>query len=348
MKILHCAKERDYIQKTVYSDGGFAYEYESDFAKGLPAALGRCSVAGGCTDPEGNVYLAMRDPGQIVKLTPSGQFVKAFGGEILDSYIHFIYYHQGHKTIICTNTHGHEVLEFDLDGNLFRRFGEHGRPSDTGMDMGTLARMRRDGKLFPTEPYLSIVPMWAFYVAQQGVKRVAGPFNMPTDAGVTRDGRYVFADGYGNRAVHIFNKDGGYEKTFGGVGDWSKPYEDTPGQMLLVHALCVDQLDHIWICDREKDAVHVFDTRGNVVGYCSGSMGSPSGVDTDGRYVYVVGRAGYLTVFDPETMEIAAQLGTFNSDLRAHDIAADREGNLFLFPTHANEDHQVIKLRRIK
>ena len=187
MKILHCAKERDYIQKTVYSDGGFAYEYESDFAKGLPAALGRCSVAGGCTDPEGNVYLAMRDPGQIVKLTPSGQFVKAFGGEILDSYIHFIYYHQGHKTIICTNTHGHEVLEFDLDGNLFRRFGEHGRPSDTGMDMGTLARMRRDGKLFPTEPYLGVVPMWAFYVAQQGVKRVAGPFNMPTDAGVTRD-----------------------------------------------------------------------------------------------------------------------------------------------------------------
>ena len=28
--------------------------------------------------------------------------------------------------------------------------------------------------------------------------------------------------------------------------------------------------------------------------------------------------------------------------------AYDREGNLFLFPTHANEDHQVIKLRRIK
>ena len=25
----------------------------------------------------------------------------------------------------------------------------------------------------------------------------------------------------------------------------------------------------------------------------------------------------------------------------------DKEGNLFLFPTHANEDHQVIKLHRI-
>ena len=70
-------------------------------------------------------------------------------------------------------------------------------------------------------------------------------------------------------------------------------------------------------------------------------------MDTDGKYVYVIGRAGYLTIFDLE-YNVVAQLGTFNSDLRAHDLAADQEGNLFLFPTHANEDHQVIKLRRIR
>ena len=213
--------------------------------------------------------------------------------------------------------------------------------------MGTLARMRRDGKIFPTEPYLGIVGMWAFYEAQRRVKRVAGPFNMPTDVDMTSSGEYIFADGYGNRAVHIFNADGTYRKTFGGVGDWEKPYEDTPGDMLIVHALCVDARDHIWICDREKDAVHVFDTEGNVVGYCSNNMGMPSGVDTDGEYIYVVGRAGYLTVFDLD-LNMVAQLGTFNSDLRAHDLAANKQGDLFLFPTHANEDHQVIKLRRIR
>ena len=47
-------------------------------------------------------------------------------------------------------------------------------------------------------------------------------------------------------------------------------------------------------------------------------------------------------------MNMVAQLGTFNSDLRAHDLAANKQGDLFLFPTHANEDHQVIKLRRIR
>ncbi len=65
------------------------------------------------------------------------------------------------------------------------------------------------------------------------------------------------------------------------------------------------------------------------------------------KYIYVVGRAGYLTVFDLD-MNMVAQLGTFNSDLRAHDLAANKQGDLFLFPTHANEDHQVIKLRRIR
>ena len=347
MKLSHCDINRDYVQKTIYTCGDFSYEYESDFAKNLPASLARCSVAGGCCDPEGNVYLSVRGPGQIVKLDRDGNFVKSFGGNLLEDYIHFIKFHPEHQTIICTDTHNHYVLEFDLEGNLVRQFGEKGKASDTGCDMGTLARMRRQGKIFPTEPYLGVVGMWAFYEAQRRVNKVAGPFNQPTDIDLTSDGKYVIADGYGNRAIHIFNQEGKLEKTISGLGDWEKPFEDTPGKMLIVHALCVDANDHIWVCDREKDAVHVFDLEGNVVGYCSNNMGAPSGVDTDGKYVYVIGRAGYLTIFDLE-YNVVAQLGTVNSDLRAHDLAADQEGNLFLFPTHANEDHQVIKLRRIR
>ena len=91
MIMLHCSPERDYIQKTTYSCGRFSYTYEADFAKNLPEALSRCNVAGGCTDPEGNVYLAMRGPGQIVKLDSDGNFVKCFGKELLENYIHFIY-----------------------------------------------------------------------------------------------------------------------------------------------------------------------------------------------------------------------------------------------------------------
>ena len=93
MKILHCDSRRDEIQKTVYSCGEFAYEYISDFARNLPDNVANASIAGGCTDQEGNVYLGMRgNPSQIVKLAPDGTYMKGFGGELLGDYLHFIKY----------------------------------------------------------------------------------------------------------------------------------------------------------------------------------------------------------------------------------------------------------------
>ena len=43
-----------------------------------------------------------------------------------------------------------------------------------------------------------------------------------------------------------------------------------------------------------------------------------------------------------------AELGEFNGDLRAHSVACDDEGNVYLFPTHANTEHQVIALKVVK
>ena len=80
--------------------------------------------------------------------------------------------------------------------------------------------------------------------------------------------------------------------------------------------------------------------------YCSNNMAQPSGVDTDGTYIYVVGRGGYITIFDPE-FNIVGELGFFNGNLRGHTIAAGSKGNLYIFPTHANEEHQIIALKRI-
>ena len=44
-----------------------------------------------------------------------------------------------------------------------------------------------------------------------------------------------------------------------------------------------------------------------------------------------------------------AEFGEFNGDLRAHSVAVDNNtGNVYLFPTHANTEHQCIALKRIK
>lgn len=346
MKTLTVGSERDAAQKTIYAGGDFAYEYIADYAKGLPADIANAVVAGGCTDSDNNLYLAMRaNPSRIVMLDSEGNYVKQFGKEFFGDYIHFIYYTPQH-TLLCADSMHHVIREITMDGELVRDFGNYDQPSDTGFDLGYYKRTRRT-QLFPTEPYLGCPNMWQMYEAFRQVKRVGKPFNQPTDAGMTSKGEYFFADGYGNRAVHKFDANGNYVATFGGVGDYNNLEEHTPGKFLVVHALAVDEKDHIWVCDREKGAVHVLDENGNVVGYCSGNLGQPSGIDSDGKYIYVVGRGGYLTIFDSD-INIVAELGTFNCDMRAHDLAVDHRGNLFLFPTHANEDHQVICLKKCK
>lgn len=176
-------------------------------------------------------------------------------------------------------------------------------------------------------------------------RKMGGPFHNPTDVDTDSQGNYYFSDGYSNVAIHKYDRDGNYIKSWGGKGVWDG-FTDTPGKFLVPHSLCVDANDNIWVCDREKDAVHVFDSEGNVLAYCSHDMGQPSGVDTDGTYIYVVGRAGYITIFDLQ-FNIVGELGFFNGNLRGHHIAADSKGNLYLFPTHANYEHQIIALKRI-
>lgn len=346
MKIVHCSPVRDDMQRTIYEDGGFRYSYVSDFAKDLPGGLASASIAGGCCTPSGDLIIGARgNPSCFIRLDAQGRFVNSFGEGLFSEHMHFVKY-SDHDTMFCADPSHHVVREFTPEGELIREFGNYDRPSDSGLDMGYLARTRRHGGIFPTEPHIGVIKMWAFHEGMKKVCRVAEPFNMPTDIGQLSDGTIVVADGYGNRAVHLFDYESGkLIKSFGGVGVWDTE-TDTPGKFLVVHAVAVDSKDHIWICDREKDAVHVFDRDGHVVGYCSRNMGQPSGVDADGEYIYVVGRGGYLTIFDAD-VNIVAQLGTFNSDLRAHDIAVDKDGNLYLFPTHANEDHQVISLRRL-
>ena len=253
-----------------------------------------------------------------------------------------------HGTIVILQTNNDYAIEMDLQTEeVVRTFGENDHPSDTGRNMDEWFNLTRiHNGIFATEPFSGYNGgSYAQYLVHQD-RKLAKPFNKPTDVDFDSQGNYYFSDGYGNVAVHKFDSQGNYVATWGGKGEFD-PWTDTPGKFLVPHSICVDPRDHIWVCDREKDAVHVFDTEGNMVAYCSHNMSQPSGVDTDGEHVYVAGRGGYLTIFDLEC-NIVGQLGFFNGNLRAHHIAADSRGNLYLFPTHANFEHQIIALKRVR
>ena len=365
IKMMHCKDGRTQLQHVYVetADGKFKYEVFMDYAKDLPEDLDMIpyngNIAGGFCDVDDNLYCVLRggsgaspfSPGPktcIVMLDPEGHYVKKIGEGKLGP-VHFGNMTPEGKSFMITTTNQQEVLEMDMDGNILARVGGRyngNKPHNLELDPHYI---RMHYGLYGTEPM--------FYGGGHGnpydqmldfinTQYCEEPFNCPNGVDFDSKGNMYVCDGYGNYAIHKFDRQGNHIKTWGGKGVFDYK-TDTPGKFLVPHTLCVDANDHIWVCDREKDAIHVFDTEGNVIAYCSHEMAQPSGVDTDGTYVYVVGRGGYLTIFDLE-FNIVGQLGFFNGNLRGHDLAADSKGNLYLFPTHANEEHQVIALKRVK
>jgi len=339
MKTMKCDYDREKHMKITYEGGGLKYELVPDYAKGLPPYLTYVGIAGGTCDAQGNLYLAYRGtPNPIVKLDPQGNYVGEFGGGKI-RLVHFIQATPD-NTIIACDAAMNAFRELTQDGEIVREFGNYGKPGDSGFDLNYYRKQRRLGNYYPPEPYFRIPDLIPLTEAElHTIKKLGTPFCMPTDVAVNSKGEYFFADGYGNVAVHRFNKDCQLEKTWGGQGD-------EPGKFLMVHAITVDSKDQVWVCDRDRNAVHVFDRDGNVLAYCKGNLGQPSGIVADKDYIYCVGRGGYLTIFNAD-FDVVAQIGYFNSELRAHGIAVNPNGDLFFFPNTANEDHYCIQLKRI-
>ncbi|MGI5888163.1 MAG: hypothetical protein ACOX6J_02150 [Oscillospiraceae bacterium] len=360
MKVLHCEDNRAKKQKVVLEteDSRFCYELDMDYAKGLPQKYKHIpyagNIAGGAVDAEDNLYLGLRGGSYmstkpascLVKLDKEGNYLESIGEGIIGG-LHF-FECTDHDSVVIVDAASNYAYEMSMDGkSVIRTFGTKGRDNGNGMDIeSAFLETRLHRGLFATEPFegLNMENSLAWKMAYDA-SEMGGPFHNPTDVDMDSEGNYYFSDGYGNCAVQKFDREGNFVKTWGGKGVYDGE-TDTPGKMLIPHSICVDANDHIWVCDREKDAVHIFDTEGNVIGYLSHNLGQPSGVDCDSEHIYVVGRAGYLTIFDLE-LNVVGKLGFYNGNLRAHHIAADSAGNLYLFPTHANNEHQVIKLKRI-
>ena len=72
-------------------------------------------------------------------------------------------------------------------------------------------------------------------------------------------------------------------------------------------------------------------------------MGTCIGLWADRNYVYVAERGGGLTIIDME-LNVRAQLGFYNSSIRAHGMCGNSRGELFLMPLTTYDRHFLMKL----
>jgi hypothetical protein len=176
------------------------------------------------------------------------------------------------------------------------------------------------------------------------------------------NGDIYVSDGYGNRRVVVFDRDGHFLRQWGRQGTVEDTEKGVGGVFLdTVHCVAIDNAGLVYVCDRRGDRVEVFDKMGNFkknieikpgTGYNRGLAGSAWWVafspDPEQKYMYVSdGGNELIWTLDHATGRILSGFGqpghmagefTF-----LHTIAVDSKGNIIAGETIRGQRVQKFK-----
>ena len=164
-------------------------------------------------------------------------------------------------------------------------------------------------------------------------------FGRPADIAWLPDGTFFVADGYQNRRIVKFDKNGNYVTAWGSEGK-------DPGQFGgIVHCVAADPRAHrVYACDAGNQRIQVFDDNGKFLDQWAVPNASHIIVTQD-QSVWVIstGMAGRIEKRNLEGTLLTAwgtpgtKPGGFNN---AHDFAVDSEGSLYIVQA---QNHRVEK-----
>ena len=217
------------------------------------------------------------------KPLPEGWIAGRLGSVCMDSHDHVIVTNRRDitKEEEETSKQAPSVLIFDLAGNLIDSWdGDwdtvpgviHGCFADrdnniwlTGNGDGIIQKYTTTGKLL-----LQIGKRGVFDTADgtaKGKRLNAGQTQLFNPAAVVVDpgnGDVYVADGYGNRRVAVFDRNGKFLRQWGRQATKEETQAGTPGVFSqVVHCIAMSNAGLLYVCDRQGDRVQVFDKMGN-------------------------------------------------------------------------------------
>ena len=261
------------------------------------------------------------------------------------------------------------VLIFDNDGDLIDAWGDwellprtvHSCAVDdndniwiTANGDGMIQKYTPDGKLL-----LQIGTKGVYDTSdgtRNGTPLNSGKTAFIKPAGITVDrtnGDVYVADGYGNRRVAVFDKNGNYLRQWGRQATPEESEAGVGGVFAeVVHDVKISNAGLVYVCDRQGDRVQVFDKMGNFKRNIWIRNGTPTLPDRRGtawwlefsrdpeqKYLFVMnGRNEQVHILDHASGEILSsfgrpghQLGNFT---HGHSLALDSKSNLFVAETN--------------
>jgi hypothetical protein len=192
-----------------------------------PEAWGHAEVTSVAVDRHDNVYAFVRGPHPIVVFSPNGAVESTWGeGEFVHPHAISI---APDGTVYCTDDFQQTVRHYSAEGELLGVLNRTGEPSF----------------------YEGVDPDLAWTI-----KRPGPPFNYPTDAVATSEGKVYVTDGYGNARVHVFGADGHLERSWGEPGSG-------PGQFTIPHGIKIGPDGRVYVADRVNSRIQIFGAEGD-------------------------------------------------------------------------------------
>ena len=239
----------------VWQAGDREYELVAGWGE-LPEGWRWGQVAGVATDSEDNVHVFTRTDHPYMVFDKSGKLVDHWG-EGLFGVAHGVCVTDD-DSVFFTEHMNHVIHKFDKNGRHQLTLGKRGVPSDTGYTE-EVREPDVHNDIPGGEPGSRTEAMSMI----NGVHKLGGPFNQPTDIAVDENGIIFVSDGYRNCGVHKFASDGTLLKSWGEPGD-AKDLRDTkdgPGKFHTPHGIWAHK-GLVYVSDRENNRIQIFTTDG--------------------------------------------------------------------------------------
>jgi NHL repeat len=324
------------------------FELDPFWPKPLPKLWVTGEIGGTCVDAQDHVFILSRDnltPDEqknavpappVIELDPDGNVVNSWGKQIGRDAEGTAILPRGAQDVLPKRLHACAV---DGEGNLWIGGNQDGiiqKYTHDGSKM--LLQIGTKGQLDTSDGTPTGYDMNS---SQTMLDRPADMAIDPTNGDI-----YV-ADGYGNKRVVVFDKDGHFLRQWGKQGTIAQTEEGVGGVFLdTVHCVVIDNQGLVYVCDRKGDRIEVFDKMGNFqkniviqkgTGYQRHLSGSAWWIafspDKGQKYMYVAdGGNEVIWILDHATGQILSgfgqpghQAGNFSY---LHTISVDSKGNI--------------------
>jgi DNA-binding beta-propeller fold protein YncE len=230
------------------------------------------------------------------------------------------------------NRGAHPVIQFDRDGKFLQAWPDIKIVSSHGI------RVDADGNLWLIDVKGHVVikcnPEGRVLMILGNRQGTAGnndskdAFNEPTGIAFAKNGDLYISDGYVNQRVIKFNRDGEYITHWGRKGT-------ADGEFNLVHDVCLDNDERVYVADRTNQRIQIFDKTGKFLGKWT-DIGAPWGLIFSAKEncIYMCDGLNNRIVklsLDGQVLGATSGYGKVQGKLDfAHNIALDSMGSIYV------------------